>query len=71
MEKGEPVKIEIYNLRGQKVTTLYDGFGKKGRQSINWDARDAKGQSVASGVYFYRLSTPKESKVQKMMVIKH
>lgn len=71
MAKDEPVKIEIYNLRGQKVTTLYDGWGKKGRQAVSWDAKDAKGQSVASGVYFYRLSTPKESKVQKMMVIKN
>lgn len=71
MEKDEPVKIEVYNLRGQKVTTLYDGWGNKGLQSINWDGRDAKGQSVASGVYFYRLSTSKESRVQKMMVIKN
>lgn len=70
LEKDEPVRIDIYNLRGQKVTTLYDGFGKKGRQSINWDAKDANGRSVASGVYFYRLSTSKESRVQKMMVIK-
>lgn len=70
LEKGEPVKIEIYNLRGQKVTTLYDGLGKKGRQTVNWDARDAKGQSVGSGVYICHLSTPKENRAQKMVVMK-
>lgn len=68
--KDEPVRIDIYNQRGQKVATLFDGMGKKGRQSISWDAKDASGKSVASGIYFYRLSASQESKIQKMIVIK-
>ena len=44
--------------------------GQKGRQVLSWDAKDNNGQSVASGIYFYRLNTPEGSKVQKMMVVR-
>jgi len=70
LDKDAPISVDIYNLRGQKVKTLYSGHGNKGRQSMNWDAKDNNGVKVASGIYFYRLNTPEGSKVQKMMVLK-
>jgi hypothetical protein len=68
--KDAPISVDVYNLRGQKVKTLFNGIGKKGRQYLNWDAKDSTGQKVASGVYFYRLNTPDGTKVQKMLVLK-
>ncbi|GAB1367450.1 hypothetical protein MASR1M36_23220 [Candidatus Cloacimonadaceae bacterium] len=45
-------------------------MGQKGRQSLAWDATDNNGKKVSSGVYFYRLSTPETTKVQKLLVLK-
>jgi len=70
LAKDAPVSVDIYNLRGQKVKTLFSGLGQKGRQSLAWDATDLHGNKVASGVYFWRLSTPETTKVQKMLVLK-
>lgn len=70
LDKDASISVDIYNLRGQKVRTLFRGPGSKGRQSMHWDARDNQGNKVASGVYFYRLETPSGSKVQKMLVLK-
>jgi len=70
LEKDEPISVDIYNVKGQKVKSLFNGQGKKGRKVLSWDTKDNNGQSVASGIYFYRLNTPEGSKVQKMMVLK-
>jgi len=70
LEKDEPISVDIYNVKGQKVKSLYHGPGKKGRKVLSWDTKDNNGQSVVSGIYFYRLNTPEGSKVQKMMVLK-
>ncbi|MDY0152623.1 MAG: T9SS type A sorting domain-containing protein, partial [Candidatus Cloacimonas sp.] len=70
LENDTPVSIDVYNLKGQKVKTLFMGTGKKGKQNIGWDATDSSDQRVASGVYLYRLSTPSGNKVHKMLVLK-
>ena len=70
LEKDEPISVDIYNVKGQKVKSLFNGQGKKGRKVLSWDTKDNNGQSVASGIYFYRLNTPEGTKVQKMMVLK-
>jgi hypothetical protein len=48
---GEAV-VEMYNVRGQRVTRLATGSDEK-QQQISWDGRDASGTAVSSGVYFY------------------
>ena len=70
-------RIEIYNLKGQKVRTLdlesaspspfsADGVG----YSIIWNGTDNNNESVASGLYFYTLSSGKETQVKKMLLLK-
>jgi flagellar hook assembly protein FlgD len=44
------VKMEIYNLLGQKIATLTDGLATTGHYKINWDA-----QNLPGGVYFCKL----------------
>jgi hypothetical protein len=48
--------LKIYNVLGQEVRTLVDDVLEPGCSTATWDGKDRFGRSVASGVYFYRLS---------------
>ncbi len=63
-------KLDVYNIRGQKVKTLLNENMMAGRHSIVWDGVDDNGRSVSSGVYFYRLATPNRNQTYKMLMIK-
>jgi photosystem II stability/assembly factor-like uncharacterized protein len=63
------VSIKVFDLAGRLVRTLKDDFELAGYHSMTWDRRDGSGRSVASGVYFYRLVTPKFESTKKMLVI--
>jgi hypothetical protein len=64
---AEPAEIDlsIYNLTGQKISTLVEGRFGAGIQTAVWDAFD-----IPSGVYFARLSTASESKTLKLSLLK-
>ena len=69
--KNADANISVYNLMGQKVRTLVNETKEKGDHSVVWNGKDDKNQSVASGVYFYRLSSDgKEEAKGKMLLIK-
>ncbi len=59
------IRIEIYNILGQKVATLFDGSKQAGYRTITWQADD-----YPSGVYFARLETEKRSENIKMVLLK-
>ncbi len=50
------VRLEVFNLLGQRIATLVDGEQPAGFHTAEWDATDAAGQAVWAGVYLYRLS---------------
>jgi len=64
------VSIRVYNMLGQEVATLVDGFQKEGEQSVVWDGTSNFGQTVASGLYIYRLQTGSTVRSQKMLFAK-
>ena len=64
------ISLEIYNVLGQKVRTLYKGDLAAGMHQFEWNATDNGGNAVASGIYFYRLSDGEISKSQKMTLLK-
>ncbi len=66
----ENTRIEIYNLKGQKVKTLLSEQLPAGQHSVVWDGKDANNKQVSSGIYFYKLQTGDFQKVKKMMLIK-
>lgn len=68
--KGSRVELSIYNIKGQKVKTLVDGFQTIGFQSITWDGTDKNGEAVASGIYFYRVKTDFSEESRKMVLMK-
>lgn len=64
------VVITIYNVVGQRVTTLIDGVKPAGSYRVNWDGRDQHGQTVASGVYLYELQAGEDVDTRKMLLLK-
>ncbi len=64
------VKLAIYNIRGQKVTTLVHETQEAGPHLITWQGIDHHGKPVSSGIYFYRLETQDNQLVKKMMLLK-
>ncbi len=65
-----PVSLKIYNVLGQEVTTLIDDPRPAGFWSVEWDGRDTAGNSVASGVYIYRLETSGFSESRKLVIVR-
>ncbi|PKN80741.1 MAG: hypothetical protein CVU48_00995 [Candidatus Cloacimonetes bacterium HGW-Cloacimonetes-1] len=68
--KSGDTSLDIYNLRGQKVKSLFNGQLKSGSQTIQWNGVDDGGRSVASGVYFVRVKTANRTELMKMMLMK-
>jgi len=69
-ELGEesPVKLEIFNVLGQRLVTLVDKSLKSGAQKILWNGLDAQKQPVPAGVYLYRLETSGQISTRKLVI---
>ena len=65
-----PVKLNIYNAKGQLVRTLVNEKMESGYHNICWDGTDETGYPVASGVYFYRINADKFNASKKMVMLK-
>jgi flagellar hook assembly protein FlgD len=60
----------VYDARGAWVRTLVDETRAAGDHVVQWDGRDAHGRTVASGVYFYRLTAGPVVESKKMVLLK-
>ena len=63
--KSTNVKLTIFNMVGQEVKTLVNGFKKEGSYDIKCNLSD-----LSSGVYFYKIEAQEFSMVKKMILIK-
>jgi len=68
--KAGRVSIDIYNITGQKIRSLYDGDVNAGIHRIVWDSRTDDGGTAASGVYFYKMKAEDQIQTRKMVMIK-
>lgn len=64
------VEVSVFNVLGQKVNTLLSGELPAGNHTIVWDGRNSQGESVSSGIYFYRIVAGDFSQTKKMMMLK-
>lgn len=64
------VKLEIFNILGQKVKTLVDEYKNAGPHSVIWNGANSSGRQVATGVYFTRLSSGQKTEVKKMLLLR-
>jgi len=59
------IDLAVYNILGQKVDVLVEGFREAGVYTVQWDA-----SNQPSGIYFYRLKTDTKSETRKMSFVK-
>ena len=75
LSEDGPVSVSIYDTTGNLVRTLSLGFQATGfynsrHRAAYWDGRNASGERVASGVYFYKLETPTFQQTKRMLILK-
>ncbi|MGE5432316.1 MAG: T9SS type A sorting domain-containing protein [Syntrophomonadaceae bacterium] len=64
------VRIQVFNLLGQKVATLVDQEQSAGTHSLEWNAQDYMGSKLATGIYLLKMETGAFSRTIKMMLMK-
>ena len=64
------VNVSIYNVAGELVKTLYNGPQSKGKNSLIWNAKNNKKESVAGGLYIYSVNNENNIYSKKMMLLK-
>ena len=65
-----PVDLKIYDLSGQRVSTLLREHQPAGSHQVQWDARDDFGERVGSGVYLYALKTRNFTRAGKLVLLR-
>ncbi|MBN4056920.1 T9SS type A sorting domain-containing protein [bacterium AH-315-J21] len=70
LPKGSDVTLEVFNVLGQRVRTLFDGYRPPGEHVIEFDGLNDNGASIASGLYFYRLNAGDVTTTRKMTLLK-
>ncbi|MCF7918944.1 MAG: T9SS type A sorting domain-containing protein [Candidatus Cloacimonetes bacterium] len=68
-ESGNVI-LNIYNIKGQKVATLAEGFFDAGEYNITWTGTDDKQMPVSSGIYTSKLTADGKSITSKMLLLK-
>ena len=69
-ETDGPVRMDIYNVLGQKVTTIVNESMQAGTHNAVWDGRDENGRHLSSGVYIAQISSPDGMKTLRMTLMK-
>jgi hypothetical protein len=64
------VSLKIFNLPGQKIKTIVDGYDLAGQKQVHWDGTDDNGKMVSSGIYLYTLQVAKQEMCRKLLFIK-
>ena len=67
LHKTAQVELNIYNLKGQLVKSLYSGMTSS--QSLAWDGSDAAGQKLSAGVYLYKLIVNGKTEDVKKLIL--
>jgi len=70
MPREGRVRLEIYDVKGALVTSLFDGDRPAGNHRVYWHGVDRSGTPVASGVYFYQLEALGVRTTRRMVLLK-
>jgi hypothetical protein len=70
LKADQPVNLQIFNAKGQLVKTLVDEVQTAGTKTVTWNGTDDNGNSVTSGVYFYKMKSSTFESARKMILMK-
>jgi flagellar hook assembly protein FlgD len=65
LKERDQISLEIFDILGQKIETIFDGQLEAGVHSFTWNA-----SSASSGIYFYRLKAADGTKTERMTLLK-
>ena len=70
LQSGLNLDINIYNILGEKVKTLFSGYVPAGIKTFRWDAKNNSGITLPAGTYFVLVSSHETQKVVKLSFLK-
>jgi hypothetical protein len=70
LPSGSDVELTVYDITGRKIATLVTGYLPAGNHSFTWNGRSEFGESMASGMFFYRLRSSSFDETKKMLLVK-
>ncbi|MFC1502634.1 S8 family serine peptidase [bacterium] len=70
IDKPGHVRFQIFNVRGQQIRQLLDGYKNKGHHTVIWDGKDDGDHSMPAGTYIARLQTGKNITQKKMILLR-
>ena len=65
-----PLSIQVFDVYGKLVKTLYNGINNIGEHEIRWNAKDDQGRQVSSGVYLFKVSANGKTQTAKTLLLK-
>ena len=63
------VRLEVFNMLGQRLATLVNAEQSAGLHTEQWDGTDAAGRAMGAGVYIYRLSSGGMTESRRMVLV--
>ena len=70
LNKDSQVKVEVFNILGQHITTLLNEYQTSGTHTVVWNGKDKNNNDLSSGIYFYKLISDNHTKTNKMILLK-
>ena len=70
LPQAADVRLDIYNVMGQRVRTLVAADQPAGYYAVEWQATDDSGHTLSSGVYFYRLQAGAFRATKRMLLMR-
>jgi Bacterial Ig domain/FlgD Ig-like domain len=70
LPRSQYVRLDVYNLLGSRIKSLFDGVKPAGTHHLTWNGRDNSDRGVAAGTYFYRIQTEEFTETRVMSFVK-
>ena len=68
--REQQVTLSVFNMNGQRVTTLVDGVFAAGEHPVQWNGTDTAGRGVASGNYIVHMQSEDGVSTSKLMLVR-
>ncbi|HIC39319.1 MAG TPA: T9SS type A sorting domain-containing protein, partial [Candidatus Marinimicrobia bacterium] len=70
MGSAGPVSIDVFDVNGRKIRSLYNGIQIPGQHEVRWDAKNDNGRSMSSGVYLFKVNVNGKTHTAKTLLLK-